>query len=68
MRLGASVLASGGTSVWTGTARLDARRAESPETANGCVRGAKLWRENPMSGSGLKHGQQVSGNERARRF
>jgi hypothetical protein len=29
-------------------------RGEALETAYGCVGGAKLWRANPMSGSGMK--------------
>jgi hypothetical protein len=29
-------------------------RAVAPETAYGCTGGARLWRANPMSGSGMK--------------
>jgi hypothetical protein len=37
------------------------KRAAALETANGCARGAKLWRANPKSGSGMKQGQQARG-------
>jgi hypothetical protein len=40
---------------------LNVRKAQTPETANGCTRGGKLWRANPMSGSGMKQGQQARG-------
>jgi hypothetical protein len=33
---------------------INVKRAAAPETANGCARGAKLWRANPKSGSGTK--------------
>jgi hypothetical protein len=40
---------------------LNVKKAQAPETANGCTRGGKLWRANPMSGSGMKQGQQARG-------
>jgi hypothetical protein len=33
---------------------LNARRGTALETAYGCLRGEKLWREKPKSGSGMK--------------
>jgi hypothetical protein len=32
----------------------NAKRAKALETAYGCVRGRKLWRANPKSGSGRR--------------
>ena len=34
--------------------RANGMMGQALETGYGCIRGAKLWRANPMSGSGMK--------------
>jgi len=44
--------------------RHNGRRARASETAYGCMGGAKLCRENPKSGTGMKKGQQTWGGSK----
>jgi hypothetical protein len=37
------------------------KRGAALEMAYGCARGAKLWRANPRSGTGMKQGRQAWG-------
>jgi len=42
---------------------LNGVRGAASETTNGCARGTRLWRVNPMSGSGMKQGRHAWGGQ-----
>jgi len=44
--------------------RTNSMRGSASGTAYGCTGGGKPWRENPMSGSGMKQGRQAWGGSR----